>query len=195
MAGGKGTRLNLDIEKPLLPILKKPMIDYIVEALLKSNINNIYIAVSKNTPKTEEYLAKKYKDNINIHLIKTSGIDYIHDLNECISYFSEPFMVISCDIPTIKPKTINKIINYYYIIKSKTNNLESLCVAIEKDAYPGNPSIVLNGYIPSGINILSPKYGEQREELYIIDEPILNINTLEDKNLVESYWNKKNNNK
>jgi adenosylcobinamide-phosphate guanylyltransferase len=185
MAGGKGTRLNLAIEKPLLPILKKPMIDYVIEALLKSNINNIYIAVSKNTSKTEEYLAKKYDDK-NIHLIKTLGIDYVHDLNECIVYFSEPFMVLSCDIPTIKSKTINKIINQYHSIKSKITNLESLCVAIEKDAYPGNPSIVLNGYVPLGINILSPKYGEQREELYIIDEPILNINTLEDRNLVEN---------
>ncbi|AEH06128.1 Conserved hypothetical protein CHP00454 [Methanothermococcus okinawensis IH1] len=187
MAGGKGTRLNSDIEKPLLPILRRPMIDYIVEALLESNINNIYIAVSKNTPKTEEYIKcyKRYYINKNIYLIKTSGLNYIHDLNECIPYFSEPFMVLSCDIPTIKPKIINKIITQYHIIKSKKAHVESLCVVVKKDIYPSNPSIVMDGYIPLGINILSPKYGEQKEELYIIDEPILNVNTLEDKNLVE----------
>ena len=210
MAGGKGTRLkinreykygheltyknniknnisnahNKSIEKPLLKIGGKPMIDYIIEELLKSNINSIYIAVSKNTPETELYLTKKYGSYSNIFIINTSGIDYIHDLNECIEYFSEPFMVLSCDIPTINSNTINKIINHYQNI-SKSSDIESLCVAIEKDRYIGNPTIVINNCIPAGINILSPKYGEQKEETYIIDEPLININTLEDKALVE----------
>ena len=200
MAGGKGTRLkikneheltyknntnkNNDIEKPLLKINGKPMIDYIVEELLKSDIDKIYIAVSKNTPETELYLTKKYGSYNNIFIINTSGTDYIHDLNECIEYFSEPFMVLSCDIPTINSNTINKIINHYQYI-SKSSDIESLCVAIEKDRYIGNPTIVINNCIPAGINILSPKYGEQKEETYIIDEPLININTLEDKALVE----------
>jgi len=200
MAGGKGTRLkikneheltyknntnkNNDIEKPLLKINGKPMIDYIVEELLKSDIDKIYIAVSKNTPETELYLTKKYGSYNNIFIINTSGIDYIHDLNECIKYFSEPFMVLSCDTPTINSNIINKIINHYQNI-SKSSDVESLCVAIDKDKYIGNPTIVINNSIPAGINILSPKYGEQKEETYIIDEPLININTLEDKALVE----------
>ena len=200
MAGGKGTRLkikneheltyknntnkNNDIEKPLLKINGKPMIDYIVEELLKSDIDKIYIAVSKNTPETELYLTKKYGSYNNIFIINTSGTDYIHDLNECIKYFSEPFMVLSCDTPTINSNIINKIINHYQNI-SKSSDVESLCVAIDKDKYIGNPTIVINNSIPAGINILSPKYGEQKEETYIIDEPLININTLEDKALVE----------
>jgi adenosylcobinamide-phosphate guanylyltransferase len=200
MAGGKGTRLkikngheltyknntnkNNNIEKPLLKINGISMIDYIIEELLKSDINNIYIAVSKNTPETEKYLTKKYGSYNNIFIINTSGVDYIHDLNECIKYFSEPFMVLSCDTPTINSNTINKIMNHYQNI-SKSSDVESLCVAIDKDKYIGNPTIVINNCIPAGINILSPKYGEQKEETYIIDEPLININTLEDKALVE----------
>ena len=86
-------------------------------------------------------------------------------------------MVLSCDIPTINSNTINKIINHYQNI-SKSSDIEALCVAIEKDKYIGNPTIVINNCIPAGINILSPKYGEQKEETYIIDEPLININTL-----------------
>lgn len=198
MAGGKGTRLktnknastdknnninDANVEKPLLKINGKFMIDYIIEELLKSDINNIYIAVSKNTPETKKYLTKKYGSYNNIFIIDTSGIDYIYDLNECIKYFSEPFMVLSCDTPTINSDIINKIMNHYKNISK--SNVDALCVAIDKDKYIGNPTIVINNSIPAGINILSPKYGEQKEETYIIDEPLININTLEDKAIVE----------
>jgi len=60
MAGGKGTRLGLNIEKPLLEIKGKPMIDYVIETLLKSKVGTIYIAVSKNTRKTEHHIREKY---------------------------------------------------------------------------------------------------------------------------------------
>ena len=37
MAGGKGTRLNMDCEKPLLELADKPMIDYVLSSLSKSS--------------------------------------------------------------------------------------------------------------------------------------------------------------
>ncbi|HIP17660.1 MAG TPA: adenosylcobinamide-phosphate guanylyltransferase [Methanothermococcus okinawensis] len=188
MAGGKGTRLNLDIEKPLLQILKKPMIDYIIESLLNSKINNIYIAVSKNTQKSKCYIYNKYIDHIKnnkIKLLETEGLGYINDLNQCMKHFSEPFMVLCCDIPSITPKIINNVIDEYYRLKANFNNLESLCVVVKKEDYLGSPSVVMDEYVPQGINILSPKNGEQVEKLYIIEEPILNVNTLEEKSIVE----------
>ena len=111
---GKGTRLKENVEKPILKILGKPMIDYVIEALLNSDIEKIYIAVSKNTDQTKEYIEKNYIFNEKYHqkveLIFTSGRDYVHDLNECIKYFQEPFLILASDIPTIKSKTINSII-------------------------------------------------------------------------------------
>jgi len=181
MAGGKGSRMG-HVEKPLVEINGKYMIDYVIEALLQSNVGEIFIAVSKNTPKTEQYLKEKYKD---IVLIKTSGNGYVEDLNEAIKYFSSPFLVISSDIPTIKPKTINNIINYYLHIKGIDNKVEALCVMVKKDNYPGNPTMEIEGYIPAGINIISPKSGEQIEEVMVVDEALINVNTWEDKVLVE----------
>ena len=51
MAGGKGERLKSDIEKPLFPLNNKPLIDYVIENLNKSNlIEEIIVAISPNTP-------------------------------------------------------------------------------------------------------------------------------------------------
>ena len=34
MAGGKGKRIGLPVEKPLLPFLGKPLIDWVAEAVI-----------------------------------------------------------------------------------------------------------------------------------------------------------------
>ena len=186
MAGGKGTRLKAKVEKPLLPILKKPMIDYVIQSLLNSKIGNIYIAVSKNTKKTKDYLSKKYYNNKRIKIIDTPGKGYIHDINYSIRYFSEPFIVVSCDIPTITPKLIDEIINEYHTLRSKYKNLETLCVVVERDKYLGSSTVVIGEYIPIGINILYPVSREQVERLYVLKEPILNVNTLEEREIAEA---------
>jgi adenosylcobinamide-phosphate guanylyltransferase len=48
----------------------------------------------------------------------------------------------------------------------------------------------MGGYIPLGINILTPKHGEQTEILHVIKDIIVNVNTLSDKKLVETLINK-----
>ena len=59
MAGGKGTRLDLDYEKPMVKVNEKPMISYVIEALMESQyINKILVAISPNTPVTSEYVKK-----------------------------------------------------------------------------------------------------------------------------------------
>ena len=69
MAGGKGTRMELDCEKPLVQVNGKFLIDYVMDNLQDSiNINDIFIATSHHVPLTEKYVIKKgYK------IIKTPG--------------------------------------------------------------------------------------------------------------------------
>jgi len=183
MAGGKGTRMG-GVEKPLIKLCGRCLIDYVVSPLLKSKVNNIFIATSPNTPKTKEYINSAYKDYKNIVVIDTSGKGYIEDLNECIGYLSEPFLVVSSDLINLKSKIINSIVDYFYCIKAKTPDVEALAVMIPKEKYP-NPSIDFNGLVPAGINVVSPKHGYQKEEIMVIDELIFNINTKDDLKLAE----------
>ena len=183
MAGGKGTRMG-NVEKPIVKLYNKCLIDYVLSSLLKSEVKNIFVAVSPNTPKTKEYIKSTYKDYKNIIAIDTSGNGYINDLNECIEYFSEPFLVVSSDLINLTSKIINSIVDYFYCIKAKNPDVEALAVMIPKEKYP-NPSIDFNGLVPVGINVLSPKHGYQKEEIMIIDELIFNINTKDDLKLAE----------
>lgn len=184
MAGGRGSRLKAKVEKPLLPILKKPMIDYVIKALLDSRIERVYVAVSKYTGKTRDYISRKYRDE-RVKIIDTPGEGYIRDINYSMRYFSEPFMVVSCDIPTLTPEVVEEILEGYYTLKSRFRDLEALCVVVERERYLGNPTVVMGRYVPIGINILSPVEREQVERLYILRRPMLNVNTLEEREIAE----------
>ena len=60
MAGGKGTRMNLDNEKLLLEY-KKPVVLHVLDSLKDSNsFSKILAITSKNSPETKK-LIKWYK--------------------------------------------------------------------------------------------------------------------------------------
>ena len=57
MAGGRGTRLKVDVEKPLFKLHDKPLIKYVLDNLSSSKlVEDVVIAVSYHTPKTTDYL-------------------------------------------------------------------------------------------------------------------------------------------
>ncbi|WP_456419267.1 NTP transferase domain-containing protein [Methanocaldococcus infernus] len=155
MAGGKGGRLGY-VEKPLIIIKNKFLIDLILDEVKKSEVEDFYIAVSPYTPETKRYLEKSYKDKI----IETPGNGFIEDINYCFKFFDEPFLVIPSDIYGLTYKIINKIISSF------SNEYEALTV--------------LNYNKPIGLNIVSPKDGYQKEKILNIYGDIVNLNTPED---------------
>ena len=79
MAGGIGLRMG-DGEKPMQRLNGKPMISYVIDALLKSErIGPVHIAVSSRVPLTEAYISKQYADNSRIGMVMTPGAGYIQD--------------------------------------------------------------------------------------------------------------------
>ena len=49
MAGGRGRRMGLPTEKPLLPFLGKPLIDWVAAAILDAkNVSDFYVVTSSN---------------------------------------------------------------------------------------------------------------------------------------------------
>ena len=48
MAGGKGKRIGLPVEKPLLPFLGKPLIDWVAEAVASAQkVSEFYVVTSR----------------------------------------------------------------------------------------------------------------------------------------------------
>ena len=183
MAGGKGTRMDFNGEKPLIIINNRPMIQHVIDALINSQkINEIIVATSKNTPKTDKYLKKN-----NIQTIMTEGNDYVHDLSSILSNFKpeDVILTITADLPLITGDIIDFIIGEYQ--KSSKPAMSVMIPAEFFERYGIKPTSVFDNLVPSGLNILRGINKTQNEEVLILEkiELAVNINTCKDINLLK----------
>ena len=108
MAGGKGTRMNLDNEKLLLKY-KKSIILHVTDSLKDSNcFSKILALTSSNSPKTKKLLQEN-----NIEIFNTNGIGYVEDLSLVLQSTNDSVLVTSGDLPLLDKEIIKKIVKHY----------------------------------------------------------------------------------
>ena len=118
MAGGKGTRMNLDDEKLLLEY-KKPVIFHVLDSLKDSNsFSKILAITSKNSPETKKLIEKN-----NFETFDTPGIGYVQDLNSVLQTIHENVFVTSGDLPLMDEKIVQKITRLFDSKKAWTSIL------------------------------------------------------------------------
>ncbi|MCD4842997.1 MAG: NTP transferase domain-containing protein [Methanosarcinales archaeon] len=191
MAGGKGRRMKLSVEKPLVEINGIKMIEYVIRALNSSSkIDRIFIAISPNSPETENWLRNiENNDHINIaKVINTSGNSYISDMVEAVvvSNTKGPILIIMADLPMATSIMINKIIDRYERVPQSALSVYNLNSIYSK--YGLTPEFVFNKYgqliVPIGINIINSDAIEieQDDYNYILKdhELVINVNTRKD---------------
>ena len=111
MAGGKGTRIGLAIEKPLLLFLGKPLIDWVVEAVKSAEkVSEFYIVTSKNALETEQKCLRN-----GLKVIRTDGKGYHDDLKQAIleTHLQSPVLTMPADLPAVTGKFLDKVITAY----------------------------------------------------------------------------------
>jgi adenosylcobinamide-phosphate guanylyltransferase len=191
MAGGKGKRMGLPVEKPLLPFLGKPLIDWVAEAVASANkISEFYVVTSGNTPETEKHCQGK-----GWKVLRTDAKGYHDDLKQAVSMagLMGPVLTIPADSPAVTGKFLDKIINQFevcgkdfYAVFVPIQVRESLGLSIDStDEYKGK------WYAVSGVNIVNGAkiQGEGKIETSALItkevEVLLNINTLKDLEISE----------
>lgn len=118
MAGGKGTRMNLDDEKLLLKY-KKPIILHVVDSLNDSKcFSKILALTSSNSPMT-----KKLLEQNKIDIFDTDGIGYVEDLSLVLQSTTDSVLVTSGDLPLLDKEIIQQIVNCYDPEKTWTSIL------------------------------------------------------------------------
>ena len=209
MAGGKGTRLKTNIEKPLFKFKLKTLIEHVLTNLINSEyIEKIVIATSPHTPKTTEYISKKIennennlnklrnsKNNIMVENIETPGKGYIEDLSFLLDKFEKKskddiLVIINVDLPFVTSDIIDNVLNKYFKSEKIAMSVQVPITIYNK--FGIKPTYELNDFVPSGLNILISQNIEQIEEKLIIPkvELALNINTLEDIHLANEILKK-----
>ena len=118
MAGGKGTRMNLDDEKLLLKY-KKSIILHVVDSLNDSKcFSKILALTSSNSPMT-----KKLLEQNEIDIFDTDGVGYVEDLSLVLQSTNDSVLVTSGDLPLLDKEIIQQIVNCYDPEKTWTSIL------------------------------------------------------------------------
>ena len=186
MAGGKGTRMNLDTEKLLLKY-KKPVIIHVVDSLNDSKcFSQILALTSSNSPNTKKLLQEN-----NIDVFDTSGIGYVEDLTLVLQSRNDSILVTSGDLPLLDEEIIRKIVKNYNPEKTWTSILVTTKF-LSTLGLNSNYSILHNNQKCNytGISLINAnkiKSSENLDENYIIidDKRIaFNLNTKKDYELL-----------
>ncbi len=191
MAGGKGKRMGLPVEKPLLPFLGKPLIDWVAEAVAcAEKISKFYVVTSMNTPETEKHcLSKEWK------VLRTEAKGYHNDLKQAAlaADLMGPVLTIPADLPAITGKFLDKVVSQFEVcgkdflavfVPIESRGCLGLSIS-STDEYKGE------WYAVAGVNIVNGAkiQGEGKIETSAIItkevEVLLNINTLKDLEIAE----------
>jgi adenosylcobinamide-phosphate guanylyltransferase len=186
MAGGKGSRMGLPTEKPLLPFLGKPLIDWVADAILNAQkVSAFYVITSANTPQTEKHcLGRGWK------VLRTDAKGYHNDLKQAVlkANLMGPVLTMPSDVPAITGSFLDKVVSEFegcgkdflaVFVPIKTRLDLGLSIS-STDEYKGV------WYAVSGVNIINGAkvLGEGKIETSAIitseTEVLLNVNTTKD---------------
>lgn len=105
MCGGRGTRLDSSVEKPLVSVGGLPMVERVISALEGSIIETVYAATSPNAPATAARL--------DVPRVETPGEGYVSDLNAALASdrLSLPLLTVAADLPLLEAPVIDEILS------------------------------------------------------------------------------------
>ena len=196
MAGGRGTRMKLDEEKPLIKVCGKPVIQYVLSALKDAKkIDNIIVATSTCTPKTTALMHQ-----LSVQVIETPGKDYVSDMGYVVSTLKlGVFLAIAADLPLVKGEMVDAVVERYeccgkpaLTVAVPLETKAKLGMCIEYSFKADDKDVV-----PVGINVIDghKRYGDEwlDQDIFLLnhDELAVNINTVQELQLAERLLSKK----
>jgi len=195
MAGGKGGRMALAEEKPLLMVGGKPVIEHVLAALENAKkIDSIVVTVSDCTPKTAMHVAK-----FPVKVVKTPGKEYVSDMGYAVKTLKlHVVLAIAADLPLITGEIIDDIVARYERCGKPALTVVVPMAAKAKLGLGGEYSFEVDGklVVPAGINVVAGRRiseEELDEKICVVDkvEVAVNINTVQELKIAEELFQKK----
>ena len=173
MCGGRGTRLDVPVEKPLFEVAGRPMIEHVHAALADSDVDTVYAAPSPQTPETRAFLESR-----SVRCIETPGDGYVADLNAARSQVSDPVLTAAADLPLLASDLVDQVLS--------NHDGGSLSLAVPRAlkevlgvSYDRSFDHEGQRVVPAGINIVADD-GEEATHVSYDARLAVNVNRRED---------------
>lgn len=178
MCGGRGTRLDVEGEKPLFEVGGVPMVDPVADALRESRVDRVLGVVSPHTPATAAHL-----DARGIDTLETPGEGYVEDLLAAVEAVGTPVLTVAADLPLLAPEHADRTLDAFDGAGVQVCVPAALKRALGASA---DTTYTREGreVAPSGINIVT----DDTDTMYLSYDARLavNVNRLSDAALAEA---------
>lgn len=141
LAAGKGTRMKSDLPKVLCPVVDRPMIHFVLDALEKAGIGRKIVVVGYQEALVREALAGR-TDEIEF-VTQSEQLGTGHAVQMCrpnLENQSGPTIVVAGDSPLIQSASLEKLLEHF-----RQTNPALLLGTLKKDDPTGLGRIVRDG--------------------------------------------------
>ncbi len=115
LAAGKGTRMKSDLPKVLCPVVGRPMIHFVIDALQAAGIHRQIVVVGYQADAVKEELSQRENHNIEF-VLQEEQLGTGHAV-QCCSHLlatqSGPTVVVAGDSPLIQPSSLKKLLDHF----------------------------------------------------------------------------------
>ncbi|WP_435345990.1 NTP transferase domain-containing protein [Haloarchaeobius sp. HRN-SO-5] len=168
MCGGEGTRLDADVEKPLVPVAGVLMVDRVCDALAASRVEHVHAAVSPNAPDTREHLAGRS----DVTQVDTPGEGYVEDLGTAVDAVGTPVLTVAADLPLLSAVVVDRALDR--AAEAGDGASVAVCVpAALKERLGLSVDAATGGLAPTGLNVVGR---EQERDRYLSYDARLAVN-------------------
>lgn len=115
LAAGKGTRMKSDLPKVLCPVVGRPMIQFVVDALLAAGIRRQIIVVGYEADRVKQELDSRQDAEIEFAL-QSEQLGTGHAVQCCLPQLSTqqgPTIVVAGDSPLIQPSSLKTLMQHF----------------------------------------------------------------------------------
>ncbi|GAA0267533.1 NTP transferase domain-containing protein [Halobacterium noricense] len=159
MCGGRGTRLDSDVEKPLFVISGRPMVDYVRDALAESRVETTHAVVSPHAPETRAHLRGE------LPVIETAGEGYVADLTTALDAVETPVLTVAADLPLLDGDVVNTVLD------AADGSTSVRVPSALKDAL-GASTDEEGEWVPTGVNVVA----DDEDSVFRSDDTRLAVN-------------------
>lgn len=175
MAGGRGTRLmplTSDTPKPLVPILNKPILYYILKLLYKYNITQVGITLGYLPEKIKSYFGNGAAFGMDIsYFIEKEPLGTAGGVKNAESFLDEDFIVLSGDAFT--DIDLSKLIDFHYEHQSLVT------IASKEVENPSNFGVIIPDATGKIVNFQEkpekPLSNLANMGIYVVDKRVLSL--------------------
>jgi bifunctional UDP-N-acetylglucosamine pyrophosphorylase/glucosamine-1-phosphate N-acetyltransferase/UDP-N-acetylglucosamine pyrophosphorylase len=113
LAAGKGTRMKSDLPKVLVPVLGRPMIEYVLDALRAGGVEQIIVVVGYRSDLAREQLGR-HKDVSFVEQTEQLGTGHaVMMCKAALAGHTGPVIVVAGDSPMLQSDSVARLLAEY----------------------------------------------------------------------------------